>query len=134
MFLWFLWWQKGSMPPLQLWHISETGNRGGGGGGGGTKINFASLIHPQMTKFQKLWVSEHFLYQCIFWLRYNQREVLSFSLQGLLLQYHHTWQYFGSTFSWGQNYTNLCWNPAINENVKATPKCEFENLLHGLPP
>ena len=132
MFLWFLWCQKGSMPPLQLWHISETGNRGGGWG-----VQKLTLHHSYIPKWQNFKNYEFLnisFTNASCWLRYNQREVLSFSLQGLLLQHHHTWQYFGSTFSWGQNYTNLCWNPAINENVKATPKCEFENLLHGLPP
>ena len=31
---------------------------------GDTKINFASFIPLQMTKFQKFWVPEYFLYQC----------------------------------------------------------------------
>ena len=31
---------------------------------GDIKINIASLIPLQMTKFQKFWVPEYFLYQC----------------------------------------------------------------------
>ena len=31
---------------------------------GDAKINFASFIPLQMTKFQKFWVPEYFLYQC----------------------------------------------------------------------
>ena len=34
-------------------------------------------------------------------------------------------------FSHGQNYANLCQNPAINLNVKVTPKRKFENLPRG---
>ena len=34
-------------------------------------------------------------------------------------------------FSHGQNYANLCQNPAINLNVKVAPKCKFENLPCG---
>ena len=57
MFLWFLWWQKRSVPSLQLQRVSKTENRG-------KKINFASFIPLQITKFQKFWVPEYFLYQC----------------------------------------------------------------------
>ena len=34
-------------------------------------------------------------------------------------------------FSHGQNYPNLCQNPAINLNVKVAPKLKFENLPRG---
>ena len=36
---------------------------------GGTKINFASLIPFQMKKFRTFWVPEHFLYQCILFIK-----------------------------------------------------------------
>ena len=34
-------------------------------------------------------------------------------------------------FSHGQNYVNVCQNPAINLNVKVAPKSKFENLPSG---
>ena len=34
-------------------------------------------------------------------------------------------------FSHGQNYVNLCQNPAINLNIKVTQKRKFENLPCG---
>ena len=34
-------------------------------------------------------------------------------------------------FSHGQNYVNLCQNPAINLNIKVTQKRKFENLPYG---
>ena len=34
-------------------------------------------------------------------------------------------------FSHGQNYANLCQNPAINLNVEVAPKRKFENLPCG---
>ena len=34
-------------------------------------------------------------------------------------------------FSHGQNYVNVCQNPAINLNVKVASKSKFENLPCG---
>ena len=86
-----LWWcffaKKGHFHPQQLssackqnWKLGDT------------KINFASLIPLQMTKFQKFWIPEYFLYQSTLLIKIQpKREVLLFSLQSFLsLHNNHT--------------------------------------------
>ena len=86
MFLWFLWWQKRSAPPLQLRHLSKTENRG---------IQKLTLHHSYIFKWQNSKSSEflNITYTSApCWLRYNQWEELLFSLQGFFWQRNHAWR------------------------------------------
>ena len=114
MFLWFLRWQKRSTPPLQLWRIRKTENRG---------IQKLTLHHSYLSKWQNSKSSEFLnisFTSAPCWLRYNQREVLLISLKSffcsittldnlcLAINSERNFSYLHSMFPCGQNYANLC--------------------------
>ena len=89
MFLWFLRWRKRSAPRLQLRRVSKTEDRG---------IQKLTLHHSHLSKWESSKRSEFLnisFTSASCWLRYNQWEVLLFSLQRFFSQRNHTifvWQ------------------------------------------
>ena len=86
MFLWLLRWRKRSAPPLQLRRVSKTENRG---------IQKLTLHHSYLFRWQNSKSSEFLnvsFTDAPCWLRYNQWEVLLFSLQSFFSQRNHTWR------------------------------------------
>ena len=86
-----------------------------------TKINIASLIHVQMTKFQKFWISEYFIYQCnllikiqptgstiIFTSKFFFRSIITLDDLRLAINSERNFSYLCSMSPCGQNYANLC--------------------------
>ena len=135
MFPWFLRWRKSSAPPLQLRCVSKIEN---------SRTQKLTLHHSYLSKWQNSKSSEFLnISNVLFWLRYNQSEVLLFWLQRFfcsaitlddLINSERNFSYLRSEFPQGQNYANLCQNPAINLNIKVISKRKFENLPRGLPP
>ena len=133
MFFWFLRWWKRSVPPLLKI--------------GGYK-NYLCIIHTtpndKIPKFLSFWIfplpmhsvdedrSKSKYYYCPFKVFFCS--VTTLDDLCLAINIARNFSYLRIMFLRGQNYVNLCWNQAINLNVKVTPKRKFENLLHGLPP
>ena len=49
----------------------------------------------------------------------------------LAINSERNFSYLRSMFPRGQNYANLCKNPAVKLNFKVAPKRKFENLPRG---
>ena len=104
MFLWFFWWQKRSVPPLQLRRVSKTEDIG---------IQKLTLHYSYLPKWRNSKSCEILIISSTnvhCWLRYNQRKVLLFSLQTFLSQRNHTWR-------------PLFWQPTAKETFHIFVAC-----------
>ena len=124
------------MLPLQLWSGSETENRG--------IQKLTLLLHcftspndkiPKVLSSSIFPLPVHFVEKDItkgkyyyFHFKVFFCSTISFNDLCLAINSERNFSYLHSMFPPGQNYTNLCQNPAINLNVKVAPKRKFENL------